>query len=112
MPHAVLEYSANLASSQDISDLLGKAHAVMNASGLFDSAAIKSRAFQTEHYCVGEQGSGGAFIHITIALLEGRTLEQRADLTKAMFEAFRGVLDDNVSLSVDIREMVKQTYRK
>ncbi len=112
MPHAVLEYSANLDASHDPGELVATAHAVMTQCGLFSPNAIKTRAYKTQHFCVGEQGSEGMFLHVTIQLLEGRTLAQRSALTQAMFDALRPMLPEAAKLSVDSVDMVKETYRK
>ena len=87
-------------------------HNVMIESGLFNTNDIKSRAYPAHHFAVGEKGTSGSFAHAWIYLLEGRTLEQKIALTKAIKNALKTHLTQIDQLSVDIRDMARDTYQK
>lgn len=112
MPHAVIDYSASLTATTDIAAVVTAVHGVMAASGLFGVNDIKTRATPAPYFCVGGLGSEGSFVHTTIYLLEGRTAEQKSTLTTAIHQCLTGMLGHVTSVSVDIRDMVKETYRK
>ena len=112
MPHAIIEYSRNIASEVQQGELCELAYTVMNDSGLFTPNAIKTRTLCADNWYVGEQGANGAFVHITIRLLEGRSEEQKSALTQAMFDTMKKALPELEHVSVDIADMTKATYRK
>ncbi|HEY1096477.1 MAG TPA: hypothetical protein VGF14_04485 [Alphaproteobacteria bacterium] len=116
MPHAIIERSDNLVHDfieHDI-DLVDIIHGVMMEVGLFDLNAIKTREITYDNFMVGEKGQDGSFVHISIAILTGRTLEQRETLTSAILDATVEALKELEidSITVEVREMEKVTYRK
>lgn len=111
MPHLIIEYSANACAVDQLRKVVQAAHEVMVQSGLFSLADIKTRAYRAEHFMLGGNGEQGSFMHATVALLEGRSVAQR----QALSEAVRDALQRHVTvdqLSVEVREMAKDTYRK
>lgn len=114
MPHLIVEYSENLAEGFKQSKILEKAHSALMASGVFNPGDLKSRSIMLSDYLVGEEpAKEKGFVHAVIYLLEGRTVEQKSALTNAVMkvleESFSG---QSVQLSVDIRDMLRETYRK
>jgi 5-carboxymethyl-2-hydroxymuconate isomerase len=113
MPHAVIEFSANLAEVMQATKATAAVHQAMMASGLFAVPAdIKTRAYAAQDFLVGELGQQGCFVHVTISLLEGRTIAQKQALTDLVRDALQQLLPTVEQLSVDIRDMTKDTYRK
>lgn len=112
MPHAIIEYSANLEQEITSRKAVMAAHKVMLDSGLFSPDAVKSRAHKTEDFIVGVDAPNASFIHIWIALMEGRAVEKKQALTQTMFDTIRMLIPEATSVSVDIRDMEAATYRK
>ena len=112
MPHAIIEYSANVLAYVKPADITRTVHQMMTQSGLFNAGDIKSRCYVVEDYLVGEKGEDGSFVHVQVSLLEGRTSEQKQALSGAIFEALKTLLAQVDQISVDIRDMVRDTYRK
>lgn len=112
MPHLIIEYSANVRQLTSPAELNRIGHKVMIESGLFSVPDIKSRAYATDDYLVGEKGSDGSFVHVTVYLLEGRSTQQKQDLSEALRAALKVPLEKIDQLSIDIRELAKDTYRK
>lgn len=112
MPHAIIEYSANLEHEITTRKAVMAAHKVILDSGLFAPDAVKSRAHKVEDFVVGTDMSSVSFVHIWIALMEGRALEKKQALTQAMFDTISALIPEATSVSVDIRDMEAATYRK
>lgn len=112
MPHLILEYSAPLRPLIQSKQIVPIAHRVMVESGLFGVPDIKTRAYPAEDFAVGEKCDAGSFVHVTVMLLEGRTSEQKQALTTAIRDTLAPLLEGVDQLSVDIRDMVKEAYRK
>lgn len=113
MPHCSIEYTPNVLAQMDQVELLHIAHEVMLNSGLFGAADVKTRAHKVHDFILGELPHGqSGFIHIIIYLLSGRTVEQKHALTLSMAQALRVKLPDLSSITVDIRDMARDTYAK
>ncbi len=111
MPHCRIEYTPNIGMTTP--ELVSLAHGVMLDCCLFGVSDVKTRASQVTDFILGSGTLGeGAFIHITIALLSGRTIEQKSGLTRAMAQAIRAQLPTLDSITVDIVDMARETYAK
>lgn len=108
MPHIVIEYSADAGLAG--MDLVQAAHKAAIGSGLFSAGDVKTRAYGADDYLVGEEGR--KFIHARVYLLEGRTMEQKQQLSVTLMQALKPCVKRGQHLSVDIRELVRDTYRK
>lgn len=113
MPHLVIECSDNLLPVLVEKEACRVMHGIMFASGLFAATGdIKVRLHGTPHVYIGDKGTAGRFIHGIIYLLEGRSLAQRAALTKAVADAFKKLVPDADSITLDARELTRDTYQK
>lgn len=110
MPHIVVEYSENLNTPMRESEVLKALFHTVVDSGLFAPEAVKARAMPYAQYQLPD--GGDRFAHITVSILAGRTEQQRAGLSQAVFEAAMAKLPSDVKLSVNIHEMCKETYKK
>ena len=113
MPHCCIEYTPNVLGTMTKTELLQTAHQVMLNAGLFGAADVKTRAHEVSDFVLGEEVlNQSGFIHIIIYLLGGRTVEQKHALTHSMAQALRAKLPDLASITVDIRDMTRETYAK
>ncbi len=112
MPHVVIEYSDNISSAMQTEDICQVAHNTMIQSGLFLTGDIKTRAYSAQDFLVGEKGKDGSFVHITVYIMEGRSILQKQILSEALCNAVHGRLQTVDQVSVDVRELVKDIYRK
>lgn len=88
MPHIIIEHSANF-SSDSITTLQRDIQSIMAAitEGNFDPDQCKARALSFTEYLVGSPDQETAsFLHITIKILAGRTLEARQKLSTRVME--------------------------
>lgn len=117
MPHIIVEYSKNLDDAMDIQGLLDALHEAMIATGIADTAAIRTRAIRLDHYCVADRNPKNGFVQITLRLREGRPQEayQKAGETlmaaaeKAMERAFA---THPIGLALEIHEITQPTFRR
>ncbi len=112
MPHAVIEYSANIHDTIEAAQLSELVHRAMVESGLFNAPNIKTRSYKTDDFHVGLAGRSGSFVHITVSILRGRTQEQREILASTLMQAIRLPLQTVDEVTIDVHEMAKETYRK
>jgi 5-carboxymethyl-2-hydroxymuconate isomerase len=110
MPHCIIEYAKELEQTLAINELLLVVHQAVVASQLFERQSIKSRAIAYEHYLTG--GEKKPFIHITLRILLGRNHQQKKDLTELVLDKLRELVKPAISLSVEVMDIEKISYKK
>lgn len=114
MPHIIVEYSANLEKDIDVHALVRAVHKAALDSGVFEMAAIRTRAERRDIYEIADGDTDNAFIHVDFNIAPGREITARkrvaqsvidvvADATKAVFSR------SGLALSVEIREIDNAT---
>ncbi|MCA0359590.1 MAG: hypothetical protein LCH41_00905 [Armatimonadetes bacterium] len=116
MPHLQLELPTGLLTREQISQALEALTRVFSAQETIDPAAIKAYARPSEVWLTGEGGKP-AFIHLTVCVLAGRPDDLLGQISDRLFhtmkEVFRPMVeDDKVGLTLEIREMGRDHYRK
>ncbi|HXG28438.1 MAG TPA: 5-carboxymethyl-2-hydroxymuconate Delta-isomerase [Nevskiales bacterium] len=117
MPHLILEYSANLASYLNPPALFQALHEALLATGAFQLADLKSRAVRLDEFCVGDGDPRHAFVHLRIAVLEGRAPELQQRIGEVLLEALAAELDEAqrhfaCQLCVELQELRRDLYFK
>ena len=117
MPHIILEYSDNITDNVDEAIILEELHTTLVATELYPSQAIKSRCVSHSSYRVGSGAGNNAFIHLSLAVLPGRSEEQRKDIADKLFEVVKSrfpktVADTPSSITLEIRELDGVSYCK
>ena len=111
MPHIVIEYPASLANQTDLNDLCEKLFHAAEKTGIFPNPEdIKVRALAASHSYRATQDQ--SFVHVTVLLLSGRTPEQKRNLSDQVIKALDTALPNVGSLTVDIKDMDRETYSK
>ncbi len=87
MPHFVIEYSANLEPDVDLRAVVDAVHRTAVESGLFKVGGIRVRTLRHDLYKVGDGNPENAFLHVRVAILEGRSVENRERLGNAAIAA-------------------------
>lgn len=119
MPHIIIEHSSDISSDATNNFLpeIQKTIALVK-EGNFDLEACKARAISFDKYFVGSANhEKSSFFHITVKILEGRSLEIKKFLAQKIFDEARKFLQDKelkerADLSVDIVDMNRQAYQK
>ncbi|WP_022719631.1 5-carboxymethyl-2-hydroxymuconate Delta-isomerase [Rhodopseudomonas sp. B29] len=110
MPHLVMDYSNDHLGRGRIAPLLEQLAATAAATGVMQAADIKARARGFDDYLVG--GKRDSFLHLTVFMLAGRTPAQKVALSVALRQTLVEHCPDITSLSVDIRDMDPDAYKK
>jgi 5-carboxymethyl-2-hydroxymuconate isomerase len=106
MPHIIIEHSDNVEVQQAMAAL----HDYVSHCGLFSPHAVKARSLAFKEYMLVE--GAASFVHITIAILDGRTEQERIECADGAFAVAKTHLPSVDKLSLELREMNTQTYRK
>lgn len=112
MPNVVMEYSNSIDERVNVQALLEDIHHVTIESGLFQLMDVKSRTLRTHNWLIGDKADNVDFIHVTVELLEGRTVEQKQALSQSIMVALRLKADFVASLTVNLRDMDKASFQK
>lgn len=110
MPHFVIEYSRDVEASFDINKIMQITYDSGVSSGVMQASDIKVRARPYDYYRLVNDGD--SFLHVTVFLLGGRTSEQKEHVALTLCENLQSYLTDVTSVSVDIRDMNRQAYKK
>jgi 5-carboxymethyl-2-hydroxymuconate isomerase len=119
MPHLYLDFTDNMAGF----DPQGALHALnraLLASGEFEDPDIKSRAHRLECFRIGLLDEPRAFVHATLALLAGRSVERKQALADALLGVLRQLVEASASgdsevkvqCCVEIVELDRASYRR
>lgn len=115
MPHLTLEYSANLGEIKP-ADLLLKLNQNLILSGEFNEIDIKSRALCFDQICVGTVPAQRGFLHLKLAILQGRSLPVRQALSAGLLDVLKQNLPVNAAVDtqicVEIQEIERDSYSK
>jgi 5-carboxymethyl-2-hydroxymuconate isomerase len=110
MPHILVEYSRNLEARVNAGDLIDALHGAVIESGLFETAAVRTRALPRDVYRIAGGDPQNAFLHIVARIRAGRSVESRKALGESLLRAARHAIsslpsDTPIALSVEVHEI-------
>jgi len=108
MPHFIIDCSENVIRQKSPDEIMQAVYDVAEATGLFIANDIKVRLRPYQYFKLGEDKKD--FIHIFGNIMEGRSTEQKANLSKKIIERINDMFPDISILSINIREFEKATY--
>lgn len=112
MPHITLEYSSDIKDHIDLPALLRAMHDALAAQGI-DKARIKTRGLPLPYAVVGDAGAHGHMLHTTLLLLEGRDVATKKSYGDAVYAVMKAAVETilpSCAVTLEIRDMVKDTY--
>ncbi len=120
MPHIITEFSADFSAdlAKNLATQVQKHFTSLASEGNFDVTQCKIRFLSFSDYFVGlSNESSASFVHLTIKILAGRTVEVRKKLTALCLQSMQEIYQtqcqkNRVDFSVDLVEMDKETYQK
>jgi len=117
MPQITLEYTDNVRDTVDFDLLFMKLHEILSEVAGIRIGNCKSRAVKLSDYLVGAGDADAAFVHLEVAILEGRSLETRQEMGRRMLEALRGAYAGTLAelalqITVEVRDLQKALYFK
>lgn len=108
MPHFIIDCSENVIEQKSPEEIMQAVYDVAEATALFAADDIKVRLRPYRYFKLGAGRKD--FIHIFANIMEGRSVEQKASLSRKMIERLNEMFPDISILSIDIREFEKATY--
>jgi 5-carboxymethyl-2-hydroxymuconate isomerase len=118
MPHLIVEYSANLEDQIDIRRLVEKVHGAAVGTGVFEVAAVRTRAERRDCYVIADGHRDNAFVSIWVRVAPGRPAETRKRLGQEIFDAACKYLEKTyetipIGISLEVQEIDKTAaFRK
>ena len=108
MPHFVMDCSASVLEYHDEEFILEQIHLVVNSTGLFNEADIKVRINPFKKYSVANKRED--FIHVFAHIMQGRTTEQKASLSKQVVNKLVFLFPEIPNIAMNISDFEKATY--
>jgi len=117
MPQVTFEYTSNIAHLADYRRIVLALHELVVREIATDLASCKTRLVEVGDFVIADGGADQAFIHVAIAILSGRTPEQKASLSeKALALVAANVPGGGhrhaIQITVGIRDLDSGAYRK
>lgn len=120
MPHVIVEHSADFPKNS-VQKIQTEIQKIMTSitEGNFDADQCKCRSVSFDEYLVGlPNQSSASFIHISIKILGGRSVEVRKKLATKTTEFAQRTFEElelktkRCDISVDVIDMDRETYQK
>ena len=108
MPHFVIDCSENIIQLKTPEEILQKVYDVAASTNLFDKGDIKVRIHPFKYYNIGNTKND--FIHVFANIMEGRTSQQKSNLSNRIISELKLMFPDVPIISINIRDFEKATY--
>ena len=108
MPHFILDCSENILEIQEPRKTIETVFETAFATGLFSRNDIKVRLNPFKHSLV--LGADEDFIHVFGNIMDGRTPEQKANLSKVLVTKLNELFPKVPIISMNIRDFTKEAY--
>lgn len=111
MAHFILEYSDNInKDTLNLQTLFSKLHDTAANTGLFPFKGIRSRAYPCHDYRMADGNPEHIFIHLTVLLGAGRSMEERESAAQQFFQVYSDHFDTcfsqrGVAMSFEMKEL-------
>jgi 5-carboxymethyl-2-hydroxymuconate isomerase len=108
MPHFIIDCSENIIEQKSPEQIMQAVYDVAEGTGLFAANDIKVRLRPYQYFKLGKGKKD--FIHISGNIMEGRSTEQKANLSREIIERLNGMFPYLSILSINICEFEQATY--
>jgi 5-carboxymethyl-2-hydroxymuconate isomerase len=108
MPHFVVDCSQGILQFHAEDRIIERMHRVASSTGLFDEGDIKVRVNPFATWSVGNGRDD--FIHVFSSIMEGRTIEQRAHLSRLIVTELAGMFPGVANIATNVAEFERATY--
>jgi 5-carboxymethyl-2-hydroxymuconate isomerase len=108
MPHFIIECSESVIQQKSPDEIMQAVYDTAEGTGLFAPNDIKVRLHPYRYFKLGENKTD--FIHIFGHIMEGRSTEQKADLSRKIIQRLNEIFPNISILSINIGEFEKATY--
>jgi 5-carboxymethyl-2-hydroxymuconate isomerase len=116
MPHIILETTSDLPENANVPDILEDLAAKLSSLESIDSKSVKAYHTLRSVWCMGA-GAAPGFAHCTVAIVTGRDEALKKKIADAMYSVMQlhfaqSLEHGEVGITLELREMNKETYRK
>ncbi|WDE14171.1 5-carboxymethyl-2-hydroxymuconate Delta-isomerase [Thalassomonas haliotis] len=108
MPHFIVDCAAELLTLQPEEEIMRRLHLSALESGLFKESEIKVRINPYSRYSTG--GTHEPFLHVFASIMQGRSCQQKAALSKQMVTELVAMFPGLVNIAMNVSEFEKSTY--
>ena len=108
MPHFIIDCSQDILLQKTPDEIMDTVYETADSTGLFAPNDIKVRLQPYPYYRLGNDKK--SFLHVFGYIMEGRTTEQKAGLSKQISIKLTALLPEISFLSVNISEFEIATY--
>lgn len=108
MPHFIIDCSENIVLQKTPGEIMQAVYETAEASDLFEKEDIKVRINPYKYYQLGKTKED--FLHIFGSIMEGRSVEQKENLSRKIIERLNQMFPEISFLSINIWEFEKATY--
>jgi 5-carboxymethyl-2-hydroxymuconate isomerase len=108
MPHFIIDCSENIIQLKSPGEIMQAVYDEAESTKLFSEGDIKVRIHPFQHYMLGP--SKEEFIHVFGNIMEGRTITQKADLSRKIVGRLKIMFPDVPIISMNVRDFEKMTY--
>lgn len=110
MPHFIVECTENIRDQADLPGLFARVNEALAATGIFPLGGIRSRAHWVDTWQMADGKQDYAFVHMTLKIGAGRSLESRQEVGERLFALFKahfaGLMEARyLALSFEIEEL-------
>jgi 5-carboxymethyl-2-hydroxymuconate isomerase len=110
MPHIIIDCPEKLLDQQKPAFVLSEIHNTVSETGLFKVTDIKVRINPYRFYLTA--GAEKDFIHVIAHIMEGRTPEQKKNLTERIVRKLSALFPQVEVVSADVKDIQKETYTR
>ena len=108
MPHFVLDCSESVLETHSEEQIIQQVHNVANSTQLFNEGDINVRVNIYKQYLVGNKKED--FIRVFANIMEGRSVEQKADLSKKVVQRLAFMFPNVSNIGMSVSEFEKATF--
>jgi len=108
MPHFIIDCSENILKSHSEDEIIKQVHISAVSTGLFYKNDIKVRINIFKKYSTGDEKED--FIHVFANIMEGRTIEQKSNLSKTIVKDLSMMLPSVPNIGTNVIEFERATY--
>lgn len=110
MPHFYAECTENIRQQAELPALFAKVNSALAETGIFPLGGIRSRAIWLDTWQMADGKHNYAFVHMTLKIGSGRSLESRQQVGDMLFglirEHFAALMESRyLALSFEIEEL-------
>lgn len=108
MPHFVIDCSESIIDLKSPQEIMQKVYDTAYSTELFAEGDIKVRINPFQYYKLGSGKDD--FIHVFANIMEGRSTEQKSELSRKIVSALKEMFEDVPIISMNVRDFEKSTY--